>query len=82
MTKKSVNETIEKFLRSDRVEKATGGDEIEKMKLRNMIEVALRKHLAKLAHKIFFKYGHKADFDMSGSPLVEIFDGYGWEDPR
>ena len=43
MTKKSVNETIEKFLRSDRVEKATGGDEIEKMKLRNMIEVALRK---------------------------------------
>ena len=43
MTKKSVNETIEKFLRSDRVEKATGGDEIEKMKLRNMIEVAIRK---------------------------------------
>ena len=42
MTKKSVNETIEKFLRSDRVEKATGGDEIEKMKLRNMIEVAIR----------------------------------------
>ena len=43
MTKKSVNETIEKFLRSDTVEKATGGDEIEKMKLRNMIEVAIRK---------------------------------------
>ena len=43
MTKKSVNETIEKFLRSDRVEKATGGDEIEKMKLRNLIEVAIRK---------------------------------------
>ena len=43
MTKKSVNETIEKFLRSDRVEKATGGDEIERMKLRNMIEVAIRK---------------------------------------
>ena len=43
MTKKAVNETIEKFLRSDRVKKATGGDEIEKMKLRNMIEVALRK---------------------------------------
>ena len=43
MTKESVNETIEKFLRSDRVEKATGGDEIEKMKLRNMIEVAIRK---------------------------------------
>ena len=43
MTKKEVNETIEKFLRSDRVEKATGGDEIEKMKLRNMIEVAIRK---------------------------------------
>ena len=43
MTKKSVNETIEKFLRSDRVEKATNGDEIEKMKLRNMIEVAIRK---------------------------------------
>ena len=43
MTKKSVNETIEKFLRSDRVEKATGGDEVEKMKLRNMIEVAIRK---------------------------------------
>ena len=43
MTKKEINETIEKFLRSDRVEKATGGDEIEKMKLRNMIEVAIRK---------------------------------------
>tara|TARA_R100001079_G_scaffold109952_1_gene84041 strand:+ start:344 stop:535 length:192 start_codon:yes stop_codon:yes gene_type:complete len=43
MTKKDINETIEKFLRSDRVEKATGGDEIEKMKLRNMIEVAIRK---------------------------------------
>tara|TARA_R100000773_G_scaffold34923_1_gene29914 strand:+ start:945 stop:1154 length:210 start_codon:yes stop_codon:yes gene_type:complete len=43
MTKKAVNETIEKFLRSDRVEKATGGDEVEKMKLRNMIEVAIRK---------------------------------------
>ena len=43
MTKKSVNETIEKFLRSDMVEKATNGDEIEKMKLRNMIEVAIRK---------------------------------------
>ena len=43
MTKKAVNETIEKFLRSDTVEKATGGDEIEKMKLRNMIEVAIRK---------------------------------------
>jgi len=42
MTKKAVNETIEKFLRSDTVEKATGGDEIEKMKLRNMIEVAIR----------------------------------------
>ena len=42
----------------------------------------VRKHLAKLAHKIFFKYGHKTDFDMSGSPLVEIFDGYEWEDPR
>lgn len=43
MTKKEVNETIEKFLQSDRVEKATDGDEIEKMKLRNMIEVAIRK---------------------------------------
>ena len=43
MTKKSVNETIEKFLRSDRVEKATNGDEIEKMKLKNLIEVAIRK---------------------------------------
>ena len=43
MTKKDINETIEKFLRSHRVEKATGGDEIEKMKLRNMIEVAIRK---------------------------------------
>ena len=43
MTKKSVNETLEKFLRSDRVEKATGGDEIEKMILRNRIEVAIRK---------------------------------------
>ena len=42
----------------------------------------VRKHLAKMAHKIFFKYGHKADFDMSGSPLVEIFDEYKWEDPR
>ena len=42
----------------------------------------VRKHLAKLAHKIFFKYGHKADFDMSGSPLVEIFNEYKWEDPR
>ena len=43
MTKKSVNETIEKFLRSDRVDKATNGDEIEKMKLKNLIEVAIRK---------------------------------------
>ena len=43
MTKKEVNETIEKFLRSDTVKKATNGDEIEKMKLRNMIEVAIRK---------------------------------------
>ncbi len=43
MTKKEINETIEKFLRSDRVDKATDGDEIEKMKLRNMIEVAIRK---------------------------------------
>tara|TARA_R100001015_G_C4533883_1_gene99570 strand:+ start:461 stop:652 length:192 start_codon:yes stop_codon:yes gene_type:complete len=43
MTKKEINETIEKFLRSDRVDKATGDDEIEKMKLRNMIEVAIRK---------------------------------------
>ena len=43
MTKKAVNETIEKFLRSDRVEKATGGDPVEKMKLRNMIEVTIRK---------------------------------------
>ena len=43
MTKKEVNETIEKFLQSDRVDKATDGDEIEKMKLRNMIEVAIRK---------------------------------------
>ena len=43
MTKKSVNETIEKFLRSYRVDKATNGDEIEKMKLRNLIEVAIRK---------------------------------------
>jgi hypothetical protein len=43
MTKKEVNETIEKFLRSDTVKKATKGDEIEKMKLRNMIEVAIRK---------------------------------------
>ena len=33
MTKKEINETIEKFLRSDRVDKATDGDEIEKMKL-------------------------------------------------
>ena len=43
MTKKEINETIEKFLRSDRVDIATGGDEIEKMKLRNLIEVAIRK---------------------------------------
>ena len=43
MNKKSVNETIEKFLRSDRVDKATNGDEIEKMKLKNLIEVAIRK---------------------------------------
>ena len=43
MTKKEINETIEKFLQSDRVDKATDGDEIEKMKLRNMIEVAIRK---------------------------------------
>ena len=49
MTKKSVNETIEKFLRSDRVEKATGGDEIEKMKLRNMVKEVkyLKYHEAK-----------------------------------
>ena len=53
------------------------GDEYTESKM-----MRVRKHLAKLAHKIFFKYGHKADFDMSGSPLVEIFDGYGWEDPR
>ena len=43
MTKKEIDETIEKFLQSDRVDKATDGDEIEKMKLRNMIEVAIRK---------------------------------------
>jgi hypothetical protein len=43
MTKKEINETIEKFLQSDRVDKATDGDEIEKMKLRNMIEIAIRK---------------------------------------
>ena len=42
----------------------------------------VRKHLAKLAHKIFFKYGHKTDFDMSGSPLIDIFNEYEWEDPR
>ena len=42
----------------------------------------VRKILARMAHKIFFKYGHKADFDISGSPLVEIFDEYKWEDPR
>jgi hypothetical protein len=28
MTKKEINETIEKFLQSDRVDKATDGDEI------------------------------------------------------
>ena len=42
----------------------------------------VRKILAKMAHKIFFKYGHTKSFDMSGSPLVQIFDEYKWEDPR
>ena len=42
----------------------------------------VRKILARMAHKIFFKYGHKADFDMSGSPLIDIFNEYEWEDPR
>lgn len=43
MTKKEINETIEKFLQSDRVDKATDGNKIEKMKLKNLIEVAIRK---------------------------------------
>ena len=42
----------------------------------------VRKILARMAHKILFKYGHKADFDMSGSPLIYIFNEYEWEDPR
>lgn len=43
MTKKEINETIEKFLQSDRVDKVTDGNKIEKMKLKNLIEVAIRK---------------------------------------
>ena len=44
--------------------------------------VALKKILARMVHKVFFKYGHKADFDVSGSPLIPIFDEYEWEQPK
>lgn len=53
------------------------GDEYTEAKM-----MRVRKILARMAHKIFFKYGHTKRFDMSGSPLVEIFGEYNWEDPR
>lgn len=53
------------------------GDEYSEAKM-----MRVRKILARMVHKVFFKYGHKADFDMSGSPLIPIFDEYKWEQPR
>jgi len=53
------------------------GDEYSEAKM-----MRVRKILARMVHKVFFKYGHKADFDMSGSPLIQIFDEYEWEQPR
>ena len=53
------------------------GDEYSEAKM-----MRVRKILARMVHKVFFKYGHKADLDMSGSPLIEVFDEYEWEQPR
>jgi hypothetical protein len=37
----------------------------------------VKKHLAKMAHAIFIKYGHTNHLDMSGSPIIERFDEAG-----
>jgi len=37
----------------------------------------VKKHLAKMAHEIFIKYGHTNNLDMSGSPLIQHFDEAG-----
>ena len=39
----------------------------------------VRKILAKMIHKIFFKHIHVKDHDFSGSDLVRIFDEYNLE---
>ena len=39
----------------------------------------VRKILAKMIHKIFFKHIHVKDQDFSGSDLVRIFDEYNLE---
>ena len=53
------------------------GDEYTEAKM-----MRVRKILAKMAHKIFFKYVHTNRSDKSGSPLVEIFGENNWQDPR
>jgi hypothetical protein len=37
----------------------------------------VKKHLAKMAHEIFIKYGHTNKLDMSGSPIIQQFDEAG-----
>ena len=37
----------------------------------------VKKHLAKMAHDIFIKYGHTNKLDMSGSPIIQQFDEAG-----
>jgi hypothetical protein len=37
----------------------------------------VKKHLAKMAHEIFIKYGHTNHLDMSGSQIIEHFNEIG-----
>lgn len=37
----------------------------------------VKKHLAKMSHEIFIKYGHTNHLDMSGSQIIEHFDEAG-----
>ena len=57
--------------------------ETELMELENDYSAAkqkrVRKILAKMIHKIFFKHIHVKDQDFSGSDLVRIFDEYNLE---
>ena len=57
--------------------------ETELMELENDYSAAkqkrVRKILAKMIHKIFFKHIHVKDHDFSGSDLVRIFDEYNLE---